>query len=143
MLRFCLDRIRATIDDFTTNLNEVQESIETEEKSTMGDKYETGRAMAQQEQERIQRQLGEARKDYQMLKNPSMSARHQKAQSGSLITTDKRVIYLGPGMGVINVNGKSIITTSMQSPLAQVFLDCTKGDQVEFRGQTETVLSVE
>lgn len=89
-----------------------------ETKSSMGDKYETGREMLQQEINNIQRQLNETLNQQNFLKKLNTEV-CTKVQNGALVKTDKGFFYISVSSGEIVFEGKKIMTISSESPLAK------------------------
>lgn len=87
-------------------------------KSSMGDKYETGREMLQQEINNLQIQLNEILKQKDFLKTilPKPS---DKAEKGAIIETDKGLFFISVSLGEIIYENKKIIAISPESPLAK------------------------
>ena len=69
-------------------------------KSSMGDKYETGREMLQQEINNLQRQLNEVLNQQAVLQKIT-SDPSEKVQNGALVKTDKGLFYVAVSMGEI------------------------------------------
>lgn len=84
----------------------------------MGDKYETGREMLQQEINNIQRQLNETLNQQNFLKKLNTEV-CTKVQNGALVKTDKGFFYISVSSGEIVFEGKKIMTISSESPLAK------------------------
>lgn len=84
----------------------------------MGDKYEIGREMLQQEINNIQRQLNETLNQQNFLKKLNTEV-CTKVQNGALVKTDKGFFYISVSSGEIVFEGKKIMTISSESPLAK------------------------
>jgi hypothetical protein len=121
-----------------------KESRDNETKSTAGDKYETGRAMADIEVQKLDMQLA---KHKQMLSDiqriASLPSGSGKAVQGSLIRTDSGWYFLALAMGRLQVEGKEVAVISPFSPLGQAFGGVKPGDEVVFQGRTMRILEVE
>lgn len=121
---------------------EVTGSLESESKSSAGDKHETGRAMAQLEQEKIAHQIGIQEQlllQVNALKNalsPSM------VQIGSLVELSSGWFFISVGIGKINAQGKDVFCINSASPVGQQLLDKKVGDNITINGQSLTILSV-
>ena len=87
-------------------------------KSSMGDKYETGREMLQQEINNLQVQLNEILKQQNFLKTISIKPT-EKAEKGSIIKTEKGLFFISVSLGEVIFDGKKIICISPESPLAK------------------------
>ncbi|WP_276967181.1 hypothetical protein [Chryseobacterium sp.] len=88
-------------------------------KSSMGDKYETGREMLQQEINNLQRQLNEVLSQQAVLQKIT-SDHSEKVQNGALVKTDKGLFYIAASMGEIVFENEKIMTVSAESPLVKV-----------------------
>lgn len=62
LYRQCLDYVQKRMDAAQQGIDEAQQASKEDTKSSAGDKYETGRAMMQQETDRNMAQLNEANK---------------------------------------------------------------------------------
>jgi transcription elongation GreA/GreB family factor len=87
-------------------------------KSSMGDKYETGREMLQQEINNLQRQLNEVLNQQAVLQKIT-SDPSEKVQNGALVKTNKGLFYIASSMGEIIVENQKIMTVSAESPLVK------------------------
>jgi len=87
-------------------------------KSSMGDKYETGREMLQQEINNLQVQLNEVLKQQDFLKTilPKSS---EKAEKGAIIKTERGLFLISVSFGEIIFENQKIICISPESPLAK------------------------
>jgi transcription elongation GreA/GreB family factor len=90
-------------------------------KSSMGDKYETGREMLQQEINNLQRQLNETLNQQALLQKIT-SEPSLKVQNGALVKTNKGLFYISVSMGEIVVNNQKMMTVSAESPLVKAMV---------------------
>lgn len=98
-----------------------------ETKSSMGDKYETGREMLQQEINNIQRQLNECLVQEQAVKRLNDEP-CSKVKLGALVETDLGIFYFSTSVGEIVSDKRKIHTVSMESPIAKALAGKKKGD---------------
>ena len=96
-------------------------------KSSMGDKYETGREMLQQEINNLQRQLNETLGQQAILQKIT-SDPSPKVQNGALVKTDKGLFYISASIGEITFENQKIMTISSESPLAKTMMGLKKRD---------------
>lgn len=95
-------------------------------KSSMGDKYETGREMLQQEINNLQRQLNEV--SVQQISVQKITAEPSaKVQSGALVKTDKGLFYIAASVGEVIADNRKIMTVSPESPLVKAMAGLGKG----------------
>ncbi|AYM99853.1 hypothetical protein [Chryseobacterium sp. 3008163] len=117
ILQILKDKISEKIKIFENLIAETRASS-NDTKSSMGDKYETGREMLQQEINNIQRQLNETLNQQNFLKKLNTEV-CTKVQNGALVKTDKGFFYISVSSGEIVFEGKKIMTISSESPLAK------------------------
>ena len=123
------------------SIAQVQSSIEGEEKSSAGDKYETARAMSQGELDRLNGQQSKLAKLVTQLK--ALTIRElTEVSMGALVRTNKRVLFFIGPFGKMVVEGETILSLSAGSPIGQAYLGKKAGDQVIFNGSTEEILEI-
>ncbi|MBI1305592.1 MAG: hypothetical protein GC181_03140 [Bacteroidetes bacterium] len=127
LLERCREIMKEKLDVIDHSIQDVQDAVESEDKNSAGDKYETGRAMAQEDLDRLFQQKALLLKDMSMLQHPSMSAPHDTVQTGSVIHAGEMWFYIGPNMGKVKFEDHEIFMISTKSPLAVQMLGKTKG----------------
>jgi transcription elongation GreA/GreB family factor len=130
-----LQAIQKTID-------EIQESLMSETKSSAGDKHETGRAMLQLEREKAGHQLLEIEKLNQVLSKIDVSKSSQTIGLGSVIFTTQANYFITISAGELKADQQLFYAISANTPIAKLLLNKQKGDQIEFRDQTFEIIEV-
>jgi len=120
-----------------------QASANDETKSSAGDKYETGRAMAQLEIEKNSMQLAEGLKLKQKLLQLDPTKITRTAQAGSLVITNQGKFFIAVSAGKVTLENENYFAISPSSPIAQSLLGLRSGDQFRFNGKDFHVDSVE
>ena len=128
--------------DLDKNIAEVQKSANQESKSSMGDKYETGRAMAQSEVFMLQNQKENFVKELAAFNSINFVQDSVKVISGSLIETEMGWFVLSSGLGKLLYKGKPIVCISLNSPLGKALVGKAAGDTFSVNGRINKVLSV-
>jgi transcription elongation GreA/GreB family factor len=123
-------------------MTDAQAAANEESKSSVGDKYETGRSMMQIEGEKAAHQLAEATRLKEMLYQISPEKRSGKIGSGSLVITNTRKIFISIGIGRIDFNGEEILVVAPTSPLGKALMGCSVNDRVAFNGESMVILDV-
>lgn len=121
---------------------EIRESLTNDSKSTVGDKHETSRAMAQLEQEKLGNQIAQCEKLRDVVRRIDSDKIYTSVQAGSLVQTDKRYYFLSVGSGSIDVNGTEIFCIAPAAPFAQLLMGKMPGDEISFQGRKETIKSI-
>lgn len=110
-------------------------------KSSMGDKYETGREMLQQEINNLQRQLNESLNQQSIVQKIS-SDPSSKVQNGALVKTDKGLFYISASAGEIMVDQQKIMTVSAESPLAKAMYGLTEKQNFSVNNVTQKIVEI-
>ncbi len=116
---FCLTYIHERITAAQAAIQTAQLSANEETKSSAGDKYETGRAMAQLEIEKNTSHLVEAIKLKQVLDQISADQKTTTIQVGSLVITNQGNFYIAISAGQFLIDGKTYFAISAASPMGQ------------------------
>jgi len=130
-----LKAIQKTID-------EIQESLSSETKSSAGDKHETGRAMLQLEREKAGHQLAEIQKLNQLLPKIDISKTLQTIGLGSVVFTTQANYFIALSAGEIKADNQLFYAISASTPIASLLLGKQKGDQIKFRDQEFEIIKV-
>jgi transcription elongation GreA/GreB family factor len=124
----CEEILLARIGTATQAMQQAQESANSDEKSSAGDKHETGRAMGQIDRDMNARQLEEAKRELEIIHAISTETIHQKIGNGSVIISPDFIFFISLGLGTTTVNGKKIILLSPSAPIAKLMLGKKVGD---------------
>ncbi|WP_373551818.1 3-oxoacyl-ACP synthase [Haliscomenobacter sp.] len=139
----CLARIDQSIAAATQAMEDAQNSANQETKSSVGDKYETGRAMMQLEKDKFAQQLAQSQELRLQLEqlNPS-NGYSSSIQLGSLLRSNEGYYYLAVSLGKIMHEGKAVYVLSAAAPLGQVLLGKKVGDKIQFQGRRIEILEL-
>ena len=120
-------KIQDELAILTSTLKSVQASANSETKSSAGDKYETGRAMAQLEIEKITGLLHEKEKALSVVSGLSTKIVHD-IRPGALVKTSMGHFYISVNGGEILVDKATIRCISSAAPLAMAMRGKKKGE---------------
>jgi transcription elongation GreA/GreB family factor len=138
----CYSQLNAKIDLVTESIQMLQSSANEETKSSAGDKYETGRAMAQLEIEKLTSQLMELKKQKQVLDQIQIAKVNQHVQVGSLVETTDTTFFLSVSLGKIMINNKPVFCISASSPIGAKLLGLKPHNSFVFQNKKYEVISV-
>ena len=127
---------------FSQAVTLAQESANTEEKSSMGDKHEASRAMSHNDIAMNMTQLTQAKKDLQTVQSLQIQPLSEKINQGSLFEIVNQEFFVGVGLGKINVDNKTVSVISYLSPLFLRVKMKTAGDIVLFGNKEEKITEV-
>lgn len=123
-------------------IQNAQLSANEETKSSAGDKYETGRAMAQLEIEKNTVQLNESKKLLNALEQIKEDGSNKMIQVGSLAITNQGNYYLAISAGKFTINGIDYFAISPAAPVGKLLNGRVKGDHFDFNGRKFVVEDV-
>lgn len=134
LLHACMQQVEHRIKNAETAMLAAQESANQEEKSSAGDKYETGRAMSQLDRDRYARQMAEARNELAQLKRIDPGQVHERVGTGSLVGCKHTWYFIAAGLGSIMHQNEKVILLSAASPLARLMAGKKEKDRFHFNG---------
>lgn len=139
----CRESVQKKVDAVHAAIRDAQQSANEETKSSAGDKYETGRAMAQLEIEKLSAQLSVLQKQMQevLRSNPDLTS--STVVVGSLVHTDQGMFFIATNVGELAVEGKKVFAISPQAPLAQKMLGCCANDVIDMNGRHFRIDAIE
>ncbi|NHA06231.1 3-oxoacyl-ACP synthase [Mucilaginibacter sp. HC2] len=138
----CVNYVRKSMDAAELGIKEAQKASNEDTKSSAGDKYETGRAMMQQETDRNLTQLNEANKLMVALNRIGTDGTSIKIETGSVITTNNGNFYLAISAGSLLVDGKTYFAVSPVSPIGSLLMGKAAGDGFDLNGKPYVIQSV-
>jgi transcription elongation GreA/GreB family factor len=139
----CLSQLNNRLETLTIAIRQIQASANEETKSSAGDKYETGRAMAQLEIEKHNLQLEEVKRMKQDLTRIDPLHQSDVVITGSLVFTDRGNFYIAINAGEIDIDQKKFITISAAAPLAQKLIGLRTKSSFSLNAREFTILEIQ
>jgi hypothetical protein len=138
----CLQELKSRLQTATEAMASLRESVASDTKSSMGDKYETAREMAQQEQNKIGMQMAMLQQWQDIFARIQPTQNLTVAGIGALVHTNRGAFYLAAPMGKMVVEGKEIMVISPQSPAGKAMLGKKSGESFDLNGTLFTIEAV-
>lgn len=110
-----------------------EESKSMQTKSSAGDKFETGRAMMQAEEDRSRGQLAQAQALENELAQLPFRIPSTTVAKGGLVYTNQANYFISIGLGKIVLDGTIFYAISLESPIGQLLKEKQVGETVVFR----------
>jgi transcription elongation GreA/GreB family factor len=132
LLRRCEQYISEHRERINTALGNIKDSLFDEEKSTVGDKHHTNRAMLQLERENLSQQLVEVEKQEAILNKISIEHINEIAHLGSLVITNKASYFMSVSAGAVEIEGNTYYCVSLESPIGKLLLGKKEGETTQF-----------
>ena len=142
LYNLCLVFIEQRLITVNKTILDIQNSLQSETKSSAGDKHETGRAMLQLEREKAGHQLAEIEKQKQILHKVNVESKHQIVALGSVIKTTQANYFIAVSAGEIVIDKTTYYAISAATPIAQLLLSKGVGEAIVFRGNGFRVIDV-
>ena len=127
------DKIDVQMASLKKAISSIEESKLNETKSSAGDKFETGRAMMQMEQDKTESQLAVLNVTKNQLKQISPDLECTEGMVGAIVKTDSDNYYISVSLGKMVVYDLTYYTISPAAPLSNLLMGCKVGDVVRFR----------
>lgn len=138
----CESYLRQKAKGYLSQDQSLLESLDSEGKSSAGDKHETGRAMIQLEREKLAQQRERNDQDIKTLDALKNKTTTVNIAPGALVNTSLASYFLAVPADAFSHNDKKIYCISPQSPIGQLLLGKKAGESFSFRGNSIKVLEV-
>jgi|TARA_B110000908_G_scaffold166452_1_gene217612 hypothetical protein len=119
-----------------------QLALQSETKSSAGDKHETGRAMLQLEMEKAGQQLAGIMQMKEILAKVDILKTSKNVCLGSVIFTEKVNYFLSISAGQLEVANKMYFAVSVSSPIGKLLLGKQENDVISFNGMLYKVQKI-
>lgn len=141
-----LDIYRQTLvarrNEYTGELESLDEAAAAETKSSAGDKYETAREMIAQSRNLIGHNLAEAKANLAVLDRMAEAPLGDRIGFGTLVETSLGWYLVGVSLGEVTCDGILVRSMSMISPLALALKGRGEGESVTWRGSILDILRI-
>jgi transcription elongation GreA/GreB family factor len=142
LFQACKTHIENRMQTVQDRLASIEESRNEETKSSAGDKYETGRAMMQMEEDKAQKQLSEILLIQKALSEINCEQSSEYVRPGSLVITDRGRFYMAVGVGKVKYDNEPYFCISPNSPIGGLLVGKKEGDRITFNGLTRKIEAV-
>ena len=142
LLSHCRSYIAEILNGFENRKVEILLALESESKSSAGDKHETGRAMIQLEREKLGEQIKKFELHQKHLIHLENHINSEHVKLGSVVTTNQSNYYISFPVRECIVKSKTYYCISAQSPIGKLLLGKKVGDQIIFNNITSLILEV-
>ena len=143
LIERCKSRIIQEEEMLLTALREIKESMNSETKSSAGDKHETARARMQFEEGKLTSQLEEIKNQLNAFNKIDFARVSLLAGTGSLVTTNKGLFLIAASIGKIELDDKVIYVISPGSPLANCMKGLAKGEKFEYNNSKYQIINID
>ncbi len=143
LYKACENFLNNRLEVIQKTISDIQNSLQSETKSSAGDKHEIGRAMLQLEREKAGHQLAELQKLSQTLYKINPESEHKSIALGSVVFTTQSNYFIAISAGEIVIEDEKFYAVSASTPMAKLLLSKGVGDQIQFRNSTFVISKIE
>jgi len=142
LLKKCHQFVNNRLQNIEETISSNQTALQSETKSSAGDKHETGRAMLQLEMEKAGQQLANIQQMKETLAKIDVLKKSTNAHLGSLIKTNTGNYFLSVSAGQLKVDNELYFAVSVSSPIGKLLLGKSVNEQVVFNSKNIKLLSI-
>lgn len=143
LLNQCIDYVTTRLQNVEAIIASNKKALESETKSSVGDKHETGRAMLQLEMEKAGKQLTDIAKMKEIVAKIDIKKSSTIAHLGSIVYCTNANYFLAISYGQLTLENKQFFVISTSSPIGKLLLGKQKGDSFSFNGSFIEINKVE
>ena len=122
---------------------DAKESRDNDTKSSAGDKYETGRAMMQQEMDQAEKRLAQIKALKNELNRLPLEESSNEIIPGSFVKTTSGLFFIGVSLGKVEIGDQFVFAISTASPLGKLLHLKKEGDTIIFNGQEQKIEQIQ
>jgi transcription elongation GreA/GreB family factor len=137
------DQLREKLSTCEEALTSTRAAFASDTKSSAGDKHEVGRAMVQQELDKLEEQRAKLIALQQELARVPLDRVYEQVGFGALVMTDQGSYFIAVGLGAMVMEGETCYAVSLASPIGQALKDKRVGDVLEFNGKRISIKAIE
>jgi hypothetical protein len=128
---------------FREERNAINLGILEDNKSSAGDKFETGRETMTQGLNTVEKQLKQARFEFdELCRLQSIKGISPTVQEGSLVKIGNDLFLISISLGQINIADQKVFLLSENSPLGQSLIGKKENEEIQFRGKPMKILEI-
>lgn len=138
----CKDYLEERINRIQSSLEDLNEALQNETKSSAGDKYETSREMINTEVNKLSVQLQQFKKLQAILDMSRNRTKSNTVQLGSAVKTSAANYFLAIPAGEINSGKEKFYAIGVNSPVAQALMGKAVSENFSFNGKENKILEI-
>ncbi|MFC2110156.1 3-oxoacyl-ACP synthase [Bacteroidota bacterium] len=138
----CKEFIEKKLQTIENAIKSNQEDLNSETKSSAGDKHETGRAMLQLEMEKSGQQLKEVQEMKLLLERVNMEENSEVIRLGSVVKTNFANYFIAISSGKISFEGEDYYAISPSAPIGKQLLGKKNKEKFMFQGRNFSIESL-
>jgi len=142
LFKKCVYELSLKYETVSQIIRSNKKALESETKSSAGDKHETGRAVLQLEMEKASQQFSVVEKMQETLKRISPEIIQETVALGSVVKTSGFTFYISVSLGEIVLNNEKYYAISSRSPIGSLLMGKKSGAVISFNGKEIRILEI-
>lgn len=142
LYQHCRYLVEQKIKEANNTMATQLESTANEDKSSAGDKHETGRAMAQLEQEKTAAQLMELEKLSTQLERLVLPENPCTIGAGCIVKITGMYLFLSIPLGKVQYEGFAMMVLSPVSPIGKLLMGKKVSEKIPLNGRESVIEGV-
>ena len=143
LFKHCEIILKKKLNTFYNQKKELKQALNSESKSSAGDKHEIGRAMIHLEMEKLGNLITEAEQNFKKLQSiKNYNNNTEVIGLGSAVLTDKANYYISIAADIYKINSKMFYCISPKSPIGNLLLGKKLDDKIEFNNQVIKIIKI-
>lgn len=142
LFKACAAYLEKRINRIRLAMQDLENDLENETKSSAGDKYETGREMINLEWNKLSRQLQEFKNLENTLEMSRRSSAKNVIQLGTAVHTTTANYLISIPAGQLQVDADKYFAIGANAPIAQLLLHKKVGDKIIFNDKNSKILEI-
>jgi transcription elongation GreA/GreB family factor len=142
LLQKCTEFVSQKIKTIEHSILELRLAASSETKSSVGDKYETGRAMIQLEIEKNAAQLKVWQHQLLELQPIDFNKKSNRVEFAAIVKCTNANYFIAQACGKFIVDNESYFAVSVNSPIFKAMSGKIAGEQFDFNGQQAKILEI-
>ena len=138
----CQELLQDRLRVLEKSMNDIYNNLESETKSTAGDKHESGRAMLHLEREKLGHQLAIINNQLQVFNKINLEAQISRVVLGSLVYTTQANYFISVSMGELKAGKIRAYAISPMSPVGQALMLKAVDETVFYNNQKIKILKI-
>jgi transcription elongation GreA/GreB family factor len=142
LFNLCQNYVNTRLQTVEEIISSNQKALQSETKSSAGDKHETGRAMLQLEMEKAGQQLAGISQMKEILAKIDISKTSKTAHLGSVIETSSANYFLSISAGKLTAFDNDYFAISVSSPIGKLLLGKQEKDVLSFQNKEISIVKI-
>ena len=143
LFKHCEIVLKKKLNTFYNKKKELKQALNSESKSSAGDKHEIGRAMIHLEMEKLGNLITEAEQNFKKLQSIKNHNNNKEVIGlGSAVLTDKANYYISIAADIYKINSKMFYCISPKSPIGKLLIGKKLDDKIEFNNQVIKIIKI-